>query len=411
MVVPYLKGSRKITNFQIIVRQRLQQISERRSVARGYLVRVGFGVTALAKGMARMSLDGIGVHTRHLLENLEVLGDIQVSRLAFGANFARSFAGPTEITNSFRVIAAWSFFTGLAYPGLKNFFRDIDVFHAPDHHIPKSLNTPIVATIHDAIPISNPEWNTMRYRTLIAPVFKRTASWANKIITVSNYSKCSLVEHFNISSELIAVVPNGVDKSWFNPSKPEAISDLRKRYDLPRRYIISVGTLQPRKNTLRLIEAYCSLPQDLQKNHDLVLVGREGWKCQSILSRVSQGAPYGRILWLRYLPDDELQLLVKAAECFAFPSLSEGFGLPVLEAFAGKVPVITSNVTALPEVAGDAAVLVDPYTIDSIVHELSRVLDDTTLSNNLRSRGSDRAKLFSWEQVASRTINVYRGVL
>jgi glycosyltransferase involved in cell wall biosynthesis len=187
--------------------------------------------------------------------------------------------------------------------------------------------------------------------------------------------------------------------------------DLRRKYNLDKDYIISVGTLQPRKNFSRLIQAYRTLDKEIQQNFDLILVGRKGWCCDDILEQVKDTSFTGSVRWLEYVPDHDLLDLVKGSTCLAFPSLAEGFGLPVLEGFAAKVPVLTSNVSSLPEVAGGAALLVDPYDVEAISDGLRQILDEVGMSEILKSKGDLRVKEFSWKRVTLETVDVYKSVV
>ena len=189
------------------------------------------------------------------------------------------------------------------------------------------------------------------------------------------------------------------------------MNETLRRYGLPDKFFLFVGTLQPRKNIARVIEAYRSLPQGIRNEVPLVIVGRAGWQCDEIADALASGNYGTSVFWLRHLPDDDLLAVMKAATALVFPSLYEGFGLPVLEAFAAGTPVITSNGTSLPEVAGDAALLVDPVDIASIAEAMLRLLENPELVNILREKGYVRAREHSWDRTALMTLDVYRRVL
>ena len=375
-------------------------------------MRIGLGVTSLLRGLKCGGIDGIGVYTKNLLSGLVLDKEHDTLGVSFGDCAADNLDSlPIEILPDFRKIAGWSFLTGLQMPFSRDLIGKVDVFHSTDHRIPKITSLPIVATIHDAIPLIHPEFVSLRYRTFSSPIFRRSVKWASRIITPSEYSKQTIAEHLLIDPLQISVISHGVNSEWSLPLDKERLRGIRNRYKLSKRYILNVGTLQPRKNISRLIDAYNSLPRALQEECDLVLVGRVGWDCADELSRISSGARYGKLHWLQYVPQSELLDLFKGALCFAMPSLAEGFGFPIIESFAAKVPVLTSSVTSLPEVARDAAFLVEPYRVDSIRHGLERLLEDGTLREDLIMKGLLRVKDFSWEKAFAETKCVYSSVI
>lgn len=377
------------------------------------MLRVGVGVTAMLKGIASDTLDGIGYYSKYLLERLTKCSSICHTPVLFGSikgiNFdhypdvlrLRDFTSSIAISSIFR----------LPFFDSEMIKERFDVFHSTDHRIPFFRNTPCVATIHDAIPFSNPEWASFKHNYLISPVFRNSAKRADRIITVSQYSKLRISEFFNISVNQIKVIPNGVDERWFKGVDSDRLNFLINRHGLSDRYVIAVGTLQPRKNIERLIYAYAALPEGVRNCYDLVVVGRAGSGCEAVVRLLNDSALNSRVRWLRYLPAADLEALVKGAACLAFPSLSEGFGLPVVEAFAAGTPVLTSNTTALPEVAGDAALLVDPTDIEAISDGLRAILDHPQVAADLRFRGSRRALLYSWDKVAKDTVGVYESLV
>jgi alpha-1,3-rhamnosyl/mannosyltransferase len=226
-------------------------------------------------------------------------------------------------------------------------------------------------------------------------------------VTISEHSKQELVEWFRIPEHRISITPLGVNRRWFSKPSPDELQSASKKYGLPEQYLLFVGTLQPRKNVGRLITAHRMLSESMRRDFPLVVVGRAGWGCEEVVKMLIEG-DRNRILWLNYLPGEDLLPLVQLATALVFPSLHEGFGLPVLEAFAAGVPVITSNTTALPEVAGQAALLVDPESTSDIADAMRMLVTDDALSRKLRSLGRERAKWFSWERTVKKTVAVYQ---
>jgi len=376
-------------------------------------MRIGLGVTSLARGLLHHGSDGIGQTTLELYRQLVCQLRLAVLPVSFGHD-AFTQIDPDTLglcLPRFGPLVGLSCLTGLPIWGSSQLERRVDVFHATDHYIPKLSKTPLVATVHDAIPFAHQEWMPLKHRLLISPIFRISARWAQKLITVSHFSKTQIVDYFGIAPDKISVIPNGVNERWFMPLDHSLLEKLLQKYELPKLYVIFVGTLQPRKNIDRLIRAYQSLPTELRHEFGLVIVGRAGWGCDGTVNLIQKSNPKDNIQWLRYLPQEHLETLVKGAACLALPSLAEGFGLPVAEAFAAGVPVLTSNTTSLLEVAGDAAQLVNPTSVEDIADGLVKILDDPTRSVQLKNKGLAQAQLFSWRRTAEETVAVYRSLI
>jgi alpha-1,3-rhamnosyl/mannosyltransferase len=281
------------------------------------------------------------------------------------------------------------------------------VIHSPDHRIPRLTALPVVATIHDAIALSHPCSVAYAFPNFKAKVFARTTRWADEIITVSDYSKREIANWFGIAEDRITVTPLGVDEKWHEPVSHVELARLKAKYALPERFFFFVGTLQPRKNIRRIIEAHKSLPPTLRRECPLVISGRHGWKCGAEVEEL-RSCEDGTLRWLHYVPSEDLLPIFKQATALVWPSLNEGFGLPVVEAFAAGLPVVTSNTTSLPEVAGDAALLVNPENTGEIADAMRQMANDNAMRSDLRTRGLSRAKQFTWDRTARLTIAVYR---
>lgn len=286
---------------------------------------------------------------------------------------------------------------------------DVQLVHATDHMVPRLRGKPVLATVFDAIPLAHPEWVSYRFKALKNELWRRTVRWADHIVTISEFSRTQIATHFRIPPARITVIPLGVSPSWLEPLAPTSWQAVQARHALPPHYVVCVGTLQPRKNLGRLLSAHAALPAPLQRQYPLLVVGKPGWACEADLARMASGQlPHVR--WLGHLPDADVQAVVKRASALVFPSLSEGFGLPVLEGFAAGVPVVASNATSIPEVAGDAAVLVDPWQVDALADGLQRVLDNAHLAHQCVARGAQRVQAFTWQASAERTLAVYRSL-
>jgi len=376
----------------------------------GYMIRVGFGATVLARGMAGGELDGIGIYAQEMLQRLKLSDGVQVQPFVFGASAPSASSLGALHLPAFGPGSVLSAVTGLPYPASEKLANRIDILHATDHMIPNVRRVPVVATVMDAIPLANPQWGSRRLRALKNALWRHTTKYASQVITISEYAKQEISRYFGVPLSRITVVPLGVDERWFCSPSADEVTQVRLKYNLPKRYFLFVGTLQPRKNLLRVIEAHQALSLAMQAELPLVVVGREGWGCDDTL-RLLKDHRYGSLRWLQYVTSTDLRLLFSGGVALVFPSLSEGFGLPVLEAFSAGLPVITSNTTALPEVAGDAACYVDPVDVAAIRDAMRCLAEDSSLALSLRRKGLARAKLFPWGNTVQATINVYRTVL
>lgn len=378
------------------------------------MMRLGFGVTVLNRVRSRGGIDGIGTYVAELLHQFSNLKkEIEIHPFSMQSLLLQSkLLDKNEVNlGVFNTQVLFSSLTGSSFIGEKVLSDNVDIIHATDHYIPKVSNKPLVATLMDAIPLSHPEWATSSFRRVKNYFWVETAQWADKIITISDYSKSQISEHFKISPERIVSIPLGVDQRWFKKISTESINKVLSKYSIKRNFFISVGTLQPRKNIQRVIDAYLSLPEKIKKDSLLVIVGNRGWGCDKIVANLNSGSYGSSVIWLHHVPGDDLLALVKAARALIFPSLFEGFGFPVLEAFAAGVPVITSNTTSLPEVSGGAALLVDPLDISAIAESMSKIHEDDNLRSEMVKKGTARAIEFSWERTALETIKVYQDVI
>jgi len=277
--------------------------------------------------------------------------------------------------------------------------RRADLFHVT-YHLRRPPRRPrLTCFLHDLTPLLMPELHTpssVRYfRRFAADTLPRLAG----IVVPSGSARRDLVEKLGVSEERVTVIPHGVDPEFFPPGPLEPDS---RAYDLPDRYILFLGALEPRKNLATLLDAYDQLPQALRESFPLVVAGASGWKNRRLRQRLAAAQRAG-VRWLGYVPPSVLPLVYGGASLFVFPSLYEGFGLPVLEAMAAGVPVVTSNVSSLPEVAGDAALTVDPRSASELARAIERVLTDSALAADLAQRGQRRARDYTWEKAALAT--------
>jgi len=237
-----------------------------------------------------------------------------------------------------------------------------------------------------------------------------TLTRAAYIITDSEEVRREAIGHFGLDATRVTAIHLGVDEV-FAPRDEPTCRDVLARYGLGYgRYMLSVGTLEPRKNLVAAIQAFESLPKRLRSANSLVIAGQRGWHSGEIEKLIHKGESAGWLRFLGFVPQEELPVIYAGARLFVYPSRYEGFGLPVVEALASGVPVITSSVSCLPEIAGNAADLVHPDDIDGLRNSMNRLLEDEMHRVELRARGIQRAKRFSWQRCAEETVAIYRRV-
>ena len=292
------------------------------------------------------------------------------------------------------------------------FTGSVSLFHATDFVLPPTLSSvPSVLTVHDLsfVRVSDSASPSLkRYLDVVVP---RSVARATHILADSQATADDLVDLYGVASEKVTVLLSGVNSRFTQQVPSNSLVTTRKKYlldDFP--YIFTVGTVQPRKNYTRLIQ---SLARLRAKNIDihLVIAGGKGWLDNPIYKAIDENHMQDFVHFIGFADDEDLPALYKNATCLAFPSLYEGFGLPVLEAMAAGIPVLTSNVSSLPEVAGDAAITVDPYDLEAITNGLQRLILDTELRDSLIQKGLARAQHFTWEKSARQLLGIYQDLL
>ena len=353
-------------------------------------------------------LDGIGVYTQELQRHLPAEGcEVQgFSFPPFKSRGTTGFSVGQALPHSFELTSLLD----LAIPARCH--MPMDVFHATDYRIVR-MDCPVVATLHDAVPIKFPHWCTPRLRGTKNWLQKKAARKADRVIALSHYSVTELVECFGVNPDRISVVYSGVGEQWKQAVAPEMVTATLTELGLSPGYFLFVGTLQPRKNVERILQAYLGLPEALRRAHALVIVGRAGWQCDTLVREIQAAGQNGAaVIWLNQLRDEQrLRHVYAGAGVFVFPSLYEGFGLPVLEAFAAQIPVITSNTTSLPEVSLGAALEVDPLSVDAIRTAMQTLVQDEHLRSQCIARGLQRVTQLTWQKTAEQTAAVYRMAL
>lgn len=374
-------------------------------------MRVGLGTTMIEPGLNGGRLDGIGVYTQALLEQLPAQGCAvqayswprargrQPGDITVGRPFKRTFEHATAMDTLF--------------PGFLHRTKvDADIFHVTDYRVVR-MNCPVVATLHDALPIKYPEWCNPNARRLKNWLQVKAAKKAQHIIAPSHFAIPELVECFGVQEKNISVVLQGVDEVWFEPPPAKDMLFTQRVHRLQPGYFLFVGTLQPRKNIDRVIDAYLALPKRVREERQLVIVGAPGWRSEQTIERIAAlRKKRERILWLDKLTSQEqLRHVYHGAGVFVFPSLYEGFGIPVIEAFAAGVPVVASSASALPEVSQGAALEPDPLSVPDISEAMLSLVDDEFLRRRCIDAGRARAQQLTWRSTARKTAAVYHAVL
>ena len=284
---------------------------------------------------------------------------------------------------------------------------EADLVHGPVFIGPLLAPCPVVVTIHDLSFIRFPALFRPVNRLYLTVLARLSASRARRMIAVSAHAAAETTQLLGVPPERIDVVYHGVDPA-FRPLPDDKVAAFRQRQGVPERFVLFVGTLEPRKNLIRLIEAFARI---YDSKVQLVLVGGKGWLYDELFDRVQDLGLREAVIFPGYVMGDDLPLWYNAATIVAYPSVYEGFGLPVLEAQACGTPVLTSDVSSLPEAAGGAALMVDPYDVEALAAGLNRMLTDALLRGELRERGLVHARQFSWPRTAQETARVYRCAL
>jgi len=286
--------------------------------------------------------------------------------------------------------------------------RRVDVLHV-QYTAPPFVPCPVVATIHDLSFEHLPETFYRRSRAQLQLTVRHTARRARQILTLSEFSRRDIIKTYHIDPSRVFVTPAAAPPHFAPVTDATELQRIRSTYRIERDYVLSLGSIQPRKNLARLIGAYSSLRRlhpDL-KLPQLVLAGKRGWLEKDIFRAASESEISQDILFIGYVPEEDLPGLFSGSVCFVYPSYFEGFGLPVVEAMQCGAAVIAGNRTSLPEVVGDAALLVDPFSEVDIAQALVKIIEDPGRRDELRVKGIERARAFNWQTTARLTLQAY----
>lgn len=337
------------------------------------MIKVGFDISQIAH------VGGVANYTQNLAEQLQQLKDLEM--VYFYSSLRKPYRGRLKNVKKYRLPPTLfeMLFNRWRNVSIEKFIGPVDIFHSSDWTQPPS-KAKKVTTYHDIVPLKYPQWSHPK----IVAVHKRRLWWVERevdsVIAVSEATKKDLMEISNIPEEKITVIYEAPTGN-FKPQPEDKIRKFKEKYNLPEKFILAIGGIGERRNLSRAKEA--------AKDYNLVIAGQT----------------------LPWLGIAELELLYGSAEVLLYPSLYEGFGLPILESFACGLPVITSGVSSMPEVGGDAALYVDPLKVEDIKNKLDMAMGDKSLREDLAKKGFERVKLFSWEKAARETAEVYERLI
>lgn len=362
---------------------------------------------------------GIGIYTYELAKLLQKNKDIELSGEIF--NFLNRNDISKDIEGLNMPIKLCTLFPYGVYRRIWNmipinynklFNSNADIYHFFNFIVPPRIKGKVITTIHDMTYVLYPETMDKRNLKRIKDDIVYSVERSDKIITVSESSKRDIIKYLNVPEEKIEIVYNGVHYYEFSGilTKEKRLM-VRSKYSLPEKYILYMGTLEPRKNIESILESYYVLKKNYASEVKLVIAGKKGWLFENIFSVVEKLKLQNDVVFTDYVDELDKAAIYQMASLFVFPSIYEGFGIPVLEAMAASVPVITSNVSSLPEVAGDAAVLVEPKDINSLAESMHKILSDDDFKLELVEKGHIQAKKFTWQSSAEKLYEIYKSII
>ncbi|MCY6958734.1 glycosyltransferase family 4 protein [Clostridium brassicae] len=360
-----------------------------------------------ARGINWYGGTGIGTYTENIVKNLIDIYNNDYFRLYWSGQKFQAF----KKKNSDIVMTAnkhHRFFEQTYFPhDLKR--ENIDIYHVPQNGI--GLNEEVackkVITIHDLIPYIMPETVGRGYLLKFLKEVSSLVQNVDGIITVSEYSKKDILKFFPIDEKKIFVTPLAAD-SIYTPLAKEVCSDyLNKNYNITTPFILYIGGFSSRKNVISLINSFVKISNNFDKDYSLVIVGAQKDLGKSLCNKYLD---YSKIIFTGFVPLNELPIFYSGCEVFVYPSLYEGFGLPPLEAMSCGAPVITSNITSIPEVVKDSGILINPYDENELSNSIEKVLSNKSFRQSLAEKGIKRSSYFSWEKTAIETFNAYKAI-
>lgn len=358
---------------------------------------------------------GIASYTRNLALALQRSGEVEIN-LFYGLNWSAEVRSapmpgmdPLKTLVKKLIPKPYALMRFLQQQRFSAGIRGLhcDLYHEPSF-LPFRFDGPTVVTVHDLSPLRYPETHPiMRVREVMERLPQAVRA-ASAILVDSEFIKNELIQTLGVDPGRVTSTPLGV-AAEYRPRTTVETAQALATYDLAYRgYIFAVGTLEPRKNLVQAINAYAGLPESVRKTTPLVVAGMRGWLSADLEARIRCFEERGEVRWLGYVPAETLPMLYSGARMLVYPSLYEGFGLPVLEAMASGIPVITSNRASLPEVAGDAGIMVDPDDVDGMRTCMLHLIEDKDEATRRSVLGIERARQFTWQACAEKTLAVYK---
>ena len=358
-------------------------------------------------------LTGVGNYTSHTIKHLLRLAPENECSYYYGYFFSkRLFLNEQvrgNITRAREIVknipGLWDIAKEAQRQAAALTLKPFDIYFEPNFIPLKVRAKHTIVSVMDFSFEKYPEWHPRERIKYFNRRFWKDIKRADRIIAISEFVRDEAVNKFNLPADKVRVVRLGVNKDVFRLMAPAELVPARVKFSLPDRFMLCVGSMEPRKNLLNLLKAYLSLPASVRKEFKLVFVGFKGWENREIMDLIEKVKE--NVVYLGYITAAELGALYNLASFFVYPSFYEGFGLPPLEAMACGCPVVVSRAASLPEVCGDAAVYIDPFDTDSIAAGITKAAGDETLRAGLRSAGLKRAGQFSWEQTAAEHLKIF----
>ncbi len=363
---------------------------------------------------------GIGWYSHNILKRIIDSDEINIKATAFdflGREGKKEYLEEVNFGN--QIINTK--FHGRAYKALgrivpikyDNVFKGGDIYHFLNYTAPPiSKNKKIIINIYDMIYKKYPKTIKRLSKFLLENYLKDSVHRVDKIITISQSSKKDILEYFDLDENKIAIIPPGIDFELFNQTPLEKeLLEVRRKYSLPDKFFLSLGTIAPHKNLKTVFKAYSILSKEIRNDYKLVVAGGVGWKAKDILQMPAELGIENDVFYTGYFSEEDKPILYKLSKAFVFPSFYEGFGMPVLEALASGIPTITANNSSLKEAGGDAALYVDAGNAGAIAEKLENIVDNDAFCEENIEKGKVYAQNFSWDTAAKSTLEIYKELL